>query len=88
MKVAFRKSFTRDLRRIADQKLLGRVEERISEIELATTLRDVRELKKLAGTENYYRIRVGEFRIGLIARQGEIALVRFLHRRDIYKYFP
>ena len=88
MKVTFRKSFTRDLQKITDEKLLGRVEGRIGQIESAATLCDISDLKKLVGAESCYRIRVGEFRIGLIVRQGEVQLVRFLHRRDLYRHFP
>jgi mRNA interferase RelE/StbE len=88
MNVSFRKSFTRDLHKIKNQKLLGELEKRILDIESATALTNISGLKKLTGTKNCYRIRVGEYRIGLIAEEAAVELVRFLHRRDIYRYFP
>ena len=47
-----------------------------------------RDLKKLSGGGDYYRIRVGDYRTG-IALEGEtVAFVRCLHRKEIYRYFP
>ena len=43
---------------------------------------------KLSGYTDYYRIRIGEYRIGLKYSNKTITLVRFLHRKDIYKFFP
>lgn len=45
-------------------------------------------LKKLKGGGNYYRIRVGEYRIGIIVEGDAITFVRCLHRKEIYRYFP
>ncbi len=36
----------------------------------------------------YYRIRVGDYRIGVEVVGDEILFVRILHRKDIYRYFP
>jgi mRNA interferase RelE/StbE len=47
-------------------------------------------LEKLSGYENYYKIRVGNYRIGLeidIAKKNLI-FCRVLHRKDIYRYYP
>ena len=49
---------------------------------------EIRNLKKLKGTENCYRIRSGDYRIGLIFDDETITFVRVLHRKDIYRYFP
>jgi mRNA interferase RelE/StbE len=45
--------------------------------------------KKIEGYETYYRIRIGDYRLGMEAISGrEVVLLRFLHRKDIYRYFP
>jgi len=36
----------------------------------------------------YYRIRLGDYRIGLVVNEQTVVFVRFLHRREIYRYFP
>jgi mRNA interferase RelE/StbE len=86
--VRFNESFVRDLRHIKDKGLLTRVRELIELVEQAPHLGQVANLKKLRGGGNYYRIRVGDYRIGLSVEGDAITFVRFLHRKDIYRYFP
>lgn len=48
------------------------------------------KVQKLVGYQNYYKIRVGHYRIGLYIDETN-QLVEFrhvLHRRDIYRKFP
>ena len=88
MKVEFRGSFVRDLKSIVDQTLLERVREIIESAEQVNSLAAISNLKKLKGPGNYYRIRVGNYRIGIAFEGKNVTFVRFLHRKDIYKYFP
>ena len=46
--------------------------------------------QKLVGHQNYYKIRVGDYRIGLHINSSEqlIEFQRVLHRREIYRRFP
>lgn len=46
--------------------------------------------QKLVGHQNYYKIRVGDYRIGLHINSSEqlIEFRRVLHRREIYRRFP
>lgn len=37
---------------------------------------------------NYYRIRVGEYRIGMAVNENTVIFVRVLNRKEIYRYFP
>ena len=88
MEVEFTSSFTRDLRRLRNADLRGRVERIIEEMERAPEIAAVAGAAKLKGLGQHYRIRVGDYRIGL-SMEGDTAIVtRFLHRRDIYRYFP
>ena len=89
MKTAFRKSFERDLRKLANQRsVLDRVRGVIEEIERVDEIRAASNVKKLSGSGNYYRLRVGEYRIGIALEEETVTFVRCLHRRDIYRYFP
>ena len=89
MRVAFRQSFERDLKKLkADRAMRQRIREMIEEVEAAGRLEEVTSLKKLSGGGAYYRIRVGDYRIGLEVEGGNVTFVRCLHRRDIYRYFP
>ena len=88
MRVEFRTSFRRDLRRIRDKALLQRVQETLEAVEAAESLSDIVHLTKLRAEGHYYRIRLGDYRLGLIVEGDLVSFVRCLHRNDIYRYFP
>lgn len=70
MKVEFRKSFEKDLGKIRDEELLMRVKAVIEEVENADSLLDISNIKKLKADGDYYRIRIGDYRVGLTQDEG------------------
>lgn len=68
--------------------MLGRIRGKIEEVEASGSLQDLPSVKKLSGGEALYRIRVGDYRIGIAVEQDTVVFVRCLHRREIYRYFP
>lgn len=88
MKVAYRESFLRDLRAIKGTSILRRIRQIIDHVEQADKPTDISNLKKLTGQSQYYRIRIGEHRVGLKIEADTVTFVRVLDRKDIYRYFP
>jgi len=88
LKVEFRKSFLKDLEVVAHKNLRRRIKQTIERVEQARSLHEVQGIKKLRGGEGYYRIRLGDYRLGLVLRADTVIFVRFLHRKDVYRYFP
>lgn len=88
MKTQFRKSFEKDLRKLRNAEVLTRIKAVILDIENAQTLDDISGIKKLIIKGSYYRIRVGDYRIGIIADGDLTTFVRVLHRKEIYRNFP
>jgi mRNA interferase RelE/StbE len=88
LKVAYRASFARDLRAIQDRSFLNRIKSIIESVEKAESLAGVPNLKKLSARGHYYRIRLGDYRIGLAIEKDTVTFVRVLHRREVYRYFP
>ena len=88
MEIRFEASFEKDLKKVRDKKLLKRVREVIEEVKRAEDLRGINDLKKLKGYETFYRIRIGDYRIGVDITANKVIFTRILHRREIYKYFP
>jgi mRNA interferase RelE/StbE len=88
VKVSFEASFARDLKGIKDKILLKRIDQVIEEVKMATALSEVHHLSKMRGYETLYRLRLGDYRIGLEVVEAEAIFVRILHRKDIYRYFP
>ena len=90
MQTDFKNSFLKDVRAIKDKATLNRLEEFIQAVETADSLAQIPNLKKLKGKKNklHYRSRIGNYRVGLVIQQDVVAFVRFLHRKEIYRYFP
>lgn len=88
MKAKLKKAFIKDIKAI-QRKTRERIEDFIfhvvPEVDSITELKNV---KKISGYTNYYRIRFGDYRVGLEHREDKIVFYRALHRKDIYRYFP
>jgi mRNA interferase RelE/StbE len=88
MNVEYRKRFARDLKRIRDPDVRSRIADIIDEVKAARSLHEIPALVKLRGLDIYYRIRVGDFRIGVVIEGNTLEFVCCLHRRDVYRFFP
>lgn len=88
MKVNFNRKFAQDLRGINNQKLKDNIKSLIVELEEKDSLDQIANVIKLKGHPFAYRIRLGDYRMGLFYENGIIEIVRFLKRNDIYKVFP
>ncbi|HIK15244.1 MAG TPA: type II toxin-antitoxin system RelE/ParE family toxin [Leptolyngbyaceae cyanobacterium M33_DOE_097] len=89
MKVEYRKLFLKDLKRLKNQPVYQQIYDLIFiALPEAQSLQDLSGVKALVGTTNQYRIRVGDYRIGLELNKDTLEVVRVLHRREFYRYFP
>ena len=88
MIVKIDKSFVKDVEKINSSSINEKLSRIIPGIQKASKISEISNLKKLHGTKNYYRIRMGYYRIGIIILKEEIQLIRLLHRKDIYRFFP
>ncbi len=88
MIVKIDKSFEKDFKKAGNQRLNPKLLATIENIQKATKLTDIKNIKKLKGRTDLYRIRLGDYRIGVIINKKEVQLIRFLHRKEIYRYFP
>jgi len=82
------KSFEKDIKKQKDPSLNKKVLKLIEKLQKVDSLDQIPSVKKLTGEESLYRIRIGDYRIGLELQESKITLIRCLHRKDIYKYFP
>ncbi|GHB57895.1 type II toxin-antitoxin system RelE family toxin [Persicitalea jodogahamensis] len=88
MKVKIDKSFEKDTKKVKDKKLLAKVADVIEQVQSSENNRGIKNLKKLKGSHNCYRIRVGEYRIGIIIEGEMVEFIRFLPRKNVYDQFP
>ena len=87
MKIEIRKSFTKDADKLPApfrQHLSGIIDA----MKKASQPSQLADCKKLTGYKTAYRIRMGQYRIGFFYENKTIELVRILHRKEIYRYFP
>jgi mRNA interferase RelE/StbE len=88
MITAFKKSFLKSVQSVRDKKLRELIVQCINEVETASTIQSVSNIKRLKGHREYYRIRLGNYRIGLKVESDVVLFVVFENRKDIYKNFP
>ncbi len=88
MKVEFTAIFVKDLKKIVRKDILSKFREIVLEFERTDNLSEIGIIKKLAGSKNTYRIRIKDYRAGFYIINNSVLFKRFLHRKDIYKYFP
>jgi mRNA interferase RelE/StbE len=88
VKTVFTSSFLRDVRKLPDEAVREQVRNAIVSVEAAPDLRSIPNLKKLSGGGPYYRIRLGDHRIGLSIQDDVVTFIRVLPRKEIYRYFP
>lgn len=65
-----------------------RLLEAIQRLKQIETLNEIHGIKKIEGYSDYYRLRIGDYRLGIKLTGGGLELIRFLHRKDIYRRFP
>ena len=89
MRVRYKPSFRRDVRRIRDADLHRRIQRKITEIEAVATINEVSAIGRLrSASGNHYRVRIGEYRLGVLVEGDTVTLLRFSHRSDFYRRFP
>lgn len=87
MIINYKASFHRDIKKLKDKEQAERLKEIISEIKAAKNLSDIKNIRKIEGFQNHYRIKTGDYRVGLVLSGDTVILVRFLNRKEIYRYF-
>ncbi len=88
MKIAFDKSFQKRLIKIKDKALLGKVKDVIIHAESAPDIWQIPNISKLEGFKTFYRIRIGDYRIGIELKKDTLFFITIANRKDIYKNFP
>ena len=88
MIVLFEKKFLKQIESIENKELKLRIRDVIIEFENASDIKQIKNVKKLSGHKSAYRYRIGEYRLGVFYEKRKAIFTCFMHRKDIYKYFP
>ena len=87
MKILVDRSFDKDVSKIRSKKILLELKQIILLIERVQSIHEVPYSKKIEGYSRYYRIKIRDYRLGLEkVSSNEVKLIRFLHRKEVYRY--
>lgn len=89
MKVQYRQTFLKDLKQLKSSESYQRIYElAFTTLENINSLDGILDIKAMKGYPNRYRIRIGNYRLGIEVNGDLIEVMRVLHRREFYRYFP
>ena len=91
MEIIVKKQYLRDLRKVPKPIFLA-ADTAIAKLRKAESLQksglDYKKMKGGKKGEDYYRIRIGDYRIGVELVMPTLIIITILHRGEMYKHFP
>lgn len=88
MNLDYDKSFYKDIKKLKDDKLAIKLKTALLEFKEDADLSEFSKIKKMKGYNHYYRLQISDYRLGLSYKDGVLKVIRFMHRKEIYRYFP
>jgi len=88
MRYEFERNFAKDFYKLKDRKLAQEILITIQNVASASSPDEIRNIKKLKGHNTAYRIRSGDYRIGVFIEDDTVFFSAFDHRSKIYRRFP
>lgn len=89
LEVQYRQAFLKDLKQLKSSTSYQRIYEvAFTTLAAINTLEEISDIKAMKGYSGRYRIRIGDYRIGIEVNDDFIEVMRVLHRREFYRYFP
>ncbi len=88
MRVKYPKKFLKPLA-LVPSTIRPQIEKLVfEELPGLTSLTEQGHLEKMKGYTGFYKIRLGNYRVGLQLDDQVLIVQTVMHRKDIYKYFP
>lgn len=88
MEYEIEKRFRSDFTSLKNKELAIAISDVIKNVSDAKDPKEILNLKKLKGYKTEYRIRTGQYRIGISIINNTIIFKAFAHRKEIYRRFP
>jgi len=89
MELLFDASFEKSIKKLRNKQLKQAIINLIAEFEKAEDLGQLTNIKKMTGYRSFYRVRIGDYRVGFELIEAKTVLfILVAHRRDIYNNFP
>jgi len=89
MTIEYSARFIKDLKALKGTPSFEKIKTLAFEFVTTIDLPDqIPHFSKLEGYDQYYRIRIGDYRIGVKIEDDTFIFMCALHRKEIYRYFP
>ncbi|MEO0058752.1 MAG: hypothetical protein RLZZ312_399 [Bacteroidota bacterium] len=88
MEVVIMNSYLRSIKKTRNVDLLSELKATADIIVEAKNLTEILDVKKMSRADGFYRIKIGQFRLGIFVDNSTLQLIVFANRKDIYKKFP
>ena len=88
MQIEITHKFQKQVEDCNDRRQRSKILKLIELVSASDNMNGYPNLKKLTGHKNCYRIRIGDYRIGIVIDNNIVIFAAFDSRSDIYKHFP
>jgi mRNA interferase RelE/StbE len=88
MDVGYSKKFLKQLASIPNETRVKIEHFVFAELISASSMSSLGKVEKMQGYEGFYKVRFGNYRLGLVIDNNLVTIKTVMHRREIYKFFP
>lgn len=88
MEISYNKKFLKELAKIPEPYRSNIEFFVFNEVQTYEIPFQSERIQKLKGHDIFYKIRFGNYRVGLRIESNHLTFERVLHRKEIYKYYP
>jgi mRNA interferase RelE/StbE len=89
VRVLYRELFLKDLHKLRGTPFYSKIKDLVFyTLPKCKTIREIPNIKSLKNAENKFRIRVGDYRIGIKLSNDIIEVMRVKHRKEFYRFYP
>lgn len=88
MTVEYRKKFLKELSRLPAEYAKTIEKFVFDDLPNYSSLSDTGKIEKMTGYKDYFKVRFGNYRVGIKKENDCIILETVKHRKEIYKFFP
>ena len=88
MEVSYSKKFLKQLAGVPSETRVKIEVFVFNELVSVSSVSSLGKVEKMQGYDGFYKVRFGNYRLGLVIENEVITVKTVMHRREIYKFFP
>ncbi|MEI6333930.1 MAG: type II toxin-antitoxin system RelE/ParE family toxin [Methylococcaceae bacterium] len=88
MEVSYSKKFLKQLADVPGKTRVKIENFALNELISVFSVSSLGKVEKMQGYDGFYKVRFGNYRVGLVIQNETITVKTVMHRREIYKFFP